>query len=360
MKNLLKSVLALTTTALVFSACSEMNSPSSVEADRYEQRAALYKQGFERLETQKQAIKAAMQARISQRTVRLAKANADVQGGKITVPDDYATIQAAVDAAGPDTKIKVKSGVYTEVVEVVDKDELEITAEGAVTVDGGFSLVFSRDIVIENFQIIVGQDLFDDDPHPTGIFALECERIEIRDNSVSNMGVGVFFLATLEGLIKGNICNDNLVTGFYLNNSRDVDVQENEAGGNDVGILVVSSENCEIAENVVNENINETSLFDIYRAGIFLVGAANNVFEDNTCNDNGAGILVLYSDNNTIGSDNVANNNDEYGIVLDPDGASSSNNTIKKNEAMCNGIADIVNLGSGTGNEMKKNETGCL
>ena len=58
---------------------------------------------------------------------------------KITVPDDYAIIQAAVNGASGAMKINVKSGTYTEAVNV-NKPDLVIGATGTVTRNRGFSL----------------------------------------------------------------------------------------------------------------------------------------------------------------------------------------------------------------------------
>ncbi len=91
-----------------------------------------------------------------------------------SVPGDHATIQAAVDAAGPDDTIVVAAGSYTEDVTVgFDKDGLKIQGanaaipagrvpgiRGAETiVDGGF-LLRSDAVEIDGFTIENGQTLF--------------------------------------------------------------------------------------------------------------------------------------------------------------------------------------------------------
>ena len=61
--------------------------------------------------------------------------------GTITVPDDYATIQEAVDAAVPGDLILVKPGTYQEAVQV-ETDELTIRGldRNTVILDGNFEL----------------------------------------------------------------------------------------------------------------------------------------------------------------------------------------------------------------------------
>ena len=71
----------------------------------------------------------------------------------IYVPDDYSTIQAAVDAASPGNTIIVKDGIYTENVDV-NKDNITIQSENGAEVtiveaaNQGFVFEFSGDTVI--------------------------------------------------------------------------------------------------------------------------------------------------------------------------------------------------------------------
>ena len=43
--------------------------------------------------------------------------------------DEFKTIQSAVDAAGPKTRIKVKKGIYKENIKIIDKNDIEICSE---------------------------------------------------------------------------------------------------------------------------------------------------------------------------------------------------------------------------------------
>ena len=58
----------------------------------------------------------------------LGVSQAEASPGTIYVPDDYLTIQAAVDAASPGGTIIVRDGTYTENVDV-NKDHLTIQSE---------------------------------------------------------------------------------------------------------------------------------------------------------------------------------------------------------------------------------------
>jgi parallel beta-helix repeat protein len=67
------------------------------------------------------------------------------------------------------------------------------------------------------------------------------------------------------------------------------------------------------------------------------------------------GVLLISSSNNTIGSDNTASVNSQYGIYLS---FSSSNNTIKKNKAKGNTTCDLFHDGSG--NILSQNKADCV
>jgi hypothetical protein len=59
----------------------------------------------------------------------------DAVGGKRNVPDQYPTIQSAVDAANPGDEIVVQKGTYNEAI-VIDKN-IDLTGIGWPTIDGG-------------------------------------------------------------------------------------------------------------------------------------------------------------------------------------------------------------------------------
>jgi nitrous oxidase accessory protein NosD len=75
--------------------------------------------------------------------------------GTIVVPDNYPTIQAAVNAASPYDTILVRSGSYSEFVSI-NKNNLEILGENknSTILNGGFSLTNASYNVIANFTII--------------------------------------------------------------------------------------------------------------------------------------------------------------------------------------------------------------
>ncbi len=313
---------------------------------------------------------------------------AAIQGSKITVPDDYATIQEAVDNAAPGTKIKIKDrgSPYDEDV-VVMTDDLRLTGEGGPTLAGSLSLINCSSVQVDNFTI-------NDTGTLNGIDISKCEDVTIKDMVIDAFDHGISAESCSELLIKDNVitaadrepihlftsdhceidenvlnatdddgleldnCNHNEITGNHVafaafegieldEDSDDNEVSENNVSGvGQVGIEVDSeADNNELKDNLCNS---------VGESGIEIRGDNNNV-SDNECSGNGDdGIrLVSGAEDNEIGSGNTCSNNSERGIHLQ---SGANNNTVKKNQACGNGISDITDNGSG--NTLKKNETG--
>ena len=264
---------------------------------------------------------------------------------KITVPDDYATIQAAVDAATGATKINVKSGTYTETVNV-NKPGLVIGATGTVTLNGGFNLSADADnVTIRNFKIFPPQDVY-------GINAFGVTGGKAEDNIVtggSAFEAGIVYLSSTGCTIKGNTvsgCN----FGIVLSTSSGNTIDDNSVNNCFAGIV--------LQEDSDNNKISGNTASSSGSTGLQLVsGSDRNSVKDNVCNGNGQyGIFLLDVNNNTIGSGNTANSNGDNGIYL---GTTANDNTVKKNTATGNTGCDLVNDTFNSGNVFTKNSAGC-
>jgi len=286
---------------------------------------------------------------------------------KITVPDDYATIQAAVDAATGATKINVKSGTYTEAV-VVTKPGLVIGATGAVTLNGGFYLTDAADnVTIRNFTIVPqGTALPPSWPFGgvefAGIYAFGVTGGKAEDNTVtggSSFEFGIYYENSTGCTIKGNsVSGTNF--GIVLKNSSGNTIDENTVtgtGGPGIQLYADNSGSGTCDNNTISGNRSNSSTGS---AGIDFLGTAGkilrkNVVKDNEVKGNYYGITLNGADRTTIGSDNVIMNNANYGIWI----ASATNTTIKKNTVTNNTPCDILQT-SGSGNVLIKNTAGCV
>ena len=261
----------------------------------------------------------------------------------IEVPDDFPTIQDAVNAASPGDEIEVEEGTYTEFV-IVLTPNLEIKGEDdeEVTVIGGFG-VGADGVEIENFNIDATAS-----PLGAGVFVLGSSKVEIEGNTISG-SVGFFFggivlFACTKSTVKDNELSGNFL-GIVLILSNDNILDANKAKGNFVGILLGF-----LAPGGDNNNLTNNDCDKNFEAGIGLSGVGNKL-SGNSCNRCVIGIFVDLASKNTIGPGNTANDNSDIGLGL---GIDAVKNTVKKNTFRDNTNLDIDN--AGTDNKFKNNK----
>lgn len=364
MKRFISSLAMLAVIALI--GCEKHESPVAPPQEQQVKSTSGFdaKASAAQLKEKVEAWKAKVEERAAALKIQTAKQRQlqssipQVAGGsKITVPSSsFPTIQSAVTAASPGTKIIVKDGTYTEVV-TVTTNNLTITAAhaGQAHVIGGFGFGGVTGGKLEGFVITEGTD-----PFESGVVLESCTKVEIKENEVTG-GYGILLYVSESCVVKDNEVSGTtgglLVpagVGIYYGGKHLV--KGNEAHDNLIGILVYggltgeeSPGKNEISSNECTGNI----------AGIALFASDENDLGDNECNDNiddniggGFGIYLISSDRNKIGSDNEANGNASVGILL----GESNDNLVKKNEAHGNDDCDVID--QGTGNTFIENDFG--
>ena len=243
----------------------------------------------------------------------------------IYVPDDYPTIQAAVDAASPGDTIIVRDGTYTENV-VVNKDHLTIESENGA--DSTTVQAANHDHVFEvtaDYVNISGFTTKGASGYPSaGIYLSgsdsdNVEHCNISNNNVSNSRYAVYLHSSSNNTISGNIASNN-GWGIFLESGSNNQLTNNTANSNEIGILLWSSSN-NIVKNVVsnnhygiylsdssNNNIMDNTANSNNESGIFLEGGSNNQLINNAANFNNSGISLDFSSNNTIYLNNFSSN----------------------------------------------------
>ncbi|WFO74889.1 right-handed parallel beta-helix repeat-containing protein [Desulfurococcaceae archaeon MEX13E-LK6-19] len=115
--------------------------------------------------------------------------NTNTQDNIIRVPQDYSTIQEAIDAATPGTIIVVNEGIYYERVRITGKQDITITGNGTVIIDGqntrdlGVYIINSTSITIKHLVI--------QNNTGSGIFTWDSQNISIEDSIIQSNGNGV-------------------------------------------------------------------------------------------------------------------------------------------------------------------------
>ena len=312
------------------------------------------------------------------------------QSATIYVPDNFATIQGAVDAANPGDNIIVRDGTYTENIDV-NKDHLTIRSENgadvtivqaAIAGDHVFE-VKSDYLDISGFTIKKATGTWS-----AGIYLDSASYCEISNNKLWDNGYGIAtrtYWPAENNIITHNICENNDRGIFISYSSGSNSIIQNECRQNNVGIFVAGGNNTLTSNTVENNtrglllyysNGNNTLTnnimlgntynfnvqgFDLYQyihnidstntvdgkpiyylvgeenkqilvdAGyVAIVNSTNITVNSITLSNNQEGVLLAYSTNSTVQNVNVMHN--FYGIRLHR----SSNNKIVNNEVTNN------------------------
>jgi len=180
-----------------------------------------------------------------------------VSQNTLYVPDDYATIQAAVNAASPGYTIIVRDGIYIESVNV-NKDNLTIQSENgadsttvqATDVDYHVILIDADNVKIVGFTLRgSGSDCC------SGVNIWESSNAYVANNHILNCSDGFLIHYANEMKIVNNVIelNNNYgIQAWYLSNSLIANniVKSNESGG--FALLYVT--NNIVTRNTTNSN----------------------------------------------------------------------------------------------------------
>ena len=191
----------------------------------------------------------------------------------LIVPNNYPTIQVAINAAVSGSTILVKNGTYTE--NVVINKMLSLLGENCETtiIDGGGTEDSVR---------------------------ISANNVTISGFTIKNSGQGFY-----DGIALNHVINCN--------------VHGNTITDNSFGILLSSSDNNSIVENNITANRH-------HGIGLWDSSNYNNVSRNNITSNNYAGIEIYVSDNDLITGNVIATNN-VGGIYVEE----SSRNTITEN-----------------------------
>ena len=215
-------------------------------------------------------------------TMPVATASPDV----IYVPDNYPTIQQAIDNANPSDTIIVRDGTYNENVNVYKS--LTIRSE-----NGSAS------------TIVQAATIFDH------VFEVTADYVNISGftakGATGDGKVGVY----LNRVDHCNISNDNALNnyeGIHLDSSSNNTITNNNASNNNRGILLRCSNNNTITKNSASNNDD----------GIRLSSSSNNNLLNNTANVNSnRGIYLSYSSNNRLTNNTMSGNKYNFHIYGD-------------------------------------------
>ena len=286
----------------------------------------------------------------------------------IRVPDDYQTIQEAVDAANSGDIILVSAGTYYEYVRVnktvsligdnpettiIDGnrtgDVLYVTADNVkisgftIQNGGGFDGSLACGIVLDHsngsfiFANTIALNVGE------GVWLKESSGNMIINNQILNngggvpglmVGVGIELVHSDDNIISNNSISNNVVLGIVLTSSHDNVVNHNRLTNNSDGVGLGSSVGNIISDNVMTSNGN----------GVSIEGSTGNTIKHNQIFKNEIGIGIGYSSMNVIKENNITENT-IHGIAIAHFSPNNTfvGNTISKN---LNGIKIHYSNGS--------------
>ena len=215
-----------------------------------------------------------MSAVILQSSLRVARSDVSV----IRVPDDYPTIQAAIDAALNGTTILVNDGVYHENLHINKTLSLLGADRENTTIDGSnfdnTIIVSANGVLISGFTVRNSTDL------SSGILLENSNRSTIIDNIITlNPREGLTLSNSNNNTIEDNIISNTGLPGGYYGTGIDLTLSNNSTISNNliiwsyaIGIYFEDSRNNTLFRNTI-EGAPEALIF--YR------NAFNNTFFDN-------------------------------------------------------------------------------
>jgi len=252
----------------------------------------------------------------------------------IYVPDDYLTIQSAVNAASPGDTIIVRDGLYKEHV-IVNK-QLTIKSERGYAncvVNGEGSDVFALyadGIRIEGFTITGGRH---------GIFINSNNNSIFNNNISSNNEDGIYIPSSSNNIISDNIISNN-DNGIYLWYSNNNCISDNIISNNNNGTYLYHSNNNSISNNNILNNYNP--YYYGINAGIYLEHSNGTSISNNNISNNMYGIFLWYSNKTSILNNNISDN--RYGEVVGGIFLWYSNKTGILNNNISNNVVGICIL----------------
>ncbi|RLF60439.1 MAG: hypothetical protein DRN25_02690 [Thermoplasmata archaeon] len=214
------------------------------------------------------------------------QAEKPVSDENIYVPDDYPTIQEAVDHARSGDTIIVRDGTYIENV-VIDKPHLTIKSENG-----------SKKCIVKAKS------------QSKPVFEIDEDYIALTGFTIMGRSYGILLLRSQNNEITNNVISNNAGDGISLLYSRNNNIENNIISNNErIGIDLTYSQNNIIANNEISENEGW---------GIILEGSSNNNdITENRISKNGWGIYLDRSYCNKIHCNNFENNNLQAKFLYD-------------------------------------------
>lgn len=232
----------------------------------------------------------------------------------LKVPQQFPTIQSAVDAAAPGDKIRIADGVYDEAVLIDGKTNLKLKGDDDV---------FVRSVTITNSEAVSIKELTFTEPGASQLTADQSSGLDIRFCSFLNGSVAAVITACQDSQFRDSDIIDTF-TGVVIDSCDQVRVAvfaKNVPGGNFLafGTNVTVEESVLIDTNIDVLGGNFTTVRDcVFKRSTLRINASKNALVDGNVfkKASGTGIALENTDGSTL-QFNVLKKPADDGIALD-------------------------------------------
>jgi Phospholipase_D-nuclease N-terminal/Right handed beta helix region len=299
-------------------------------------------------------------------------------GNTRSVPADYPTIQAAVDAAEPGDLVLIDRGIYREAVDVrtpgltirgVDRNEVII--DGEFERANGIQAIFTDGVVVENLTTM--------NHTLNGVFWSGVRGYRgSYVTAINNGDYGIYAFDSGDGLFEHSYASGSPDASFYIGQCNPCDAVITDSIGEYSG-LGYSGSNASTNIYIVNNvfRFNGTGAAPNSLDGELLPPAENVVVAGNLIHDNGYGEfphktaqwatqgigIAMAGTVDSLATRNLIFNHPLNGIQvfsnIDANVWMPSGNTVSENVVRGSGLGDLVLTGpSQSGNCFEDNEFG--
>jgi len=291
-----------------------------------------------------------------------------VRAGIITVPDNYPTIQEAINVANVGDTIYVHNGTYHENELAINKSVLLVGESRETTIiDGGGESGFLVKVTSDNVTITGFTIRHTAESRNFGLDIRQVKNCNISGNSIMNNQYGITVVYSSNVSIVGNNIIGNELYGLELYSSSNNSIIGNNILNNNLGVWVRSSSSNNITGNncdgillAFSSNNNHISKNNFVNKGLSIAECYENVVDENLVNGkpliylegasdkiiDEAGQVILVNCSNIHVKDLRSIN-----MTVSVELWSTSNTEIIRNEGVAIGIYSLSNNNSIAGND---------
>ncbi len=264
------------------------------------------------------------------------------------------TVAAGIASARAGDTVRVRAGVYSEPLIVIDKSVVVLGDSGAILDGGGahgLILVSADDVTVRGLTLRNTGGSFVEDRAAIRVSA--ARRCDISDNVLTNTFFGIYLANATECRIAHNIIRGKATretdsgNGIHLWTSRHIIITNNEISGHRDGMYFEFVHNSDVRNNLSTRNL---------RYGLHFMYSDGCTYIENVFSNNGSGVAVMYTKVVTMIGNRFENNwgAASYGLLL----KEISDAHVERNVFFHNTIgmlADGANRINATGNDFTEN-----